>query len=199
MLHRRAGISFVVVAALLLGGAGVAVMAVRSVFHSSATEVTPVTQASNPGLRTAPETGAIAPAFAVPAYDERSTVHLDAFRGHPVVLNFWASWCPPCRAETAILQAAYLRYKDRGVVFIGIDSQTDTWKGSREFLTQHGVTYPVGRDERGSVARAYRVTGLPTTYFIGADGRVQGVGVEGGFTDADGARDLASAVEKMLH
>jgi cytochrome c biogenesis protein CcmG/thiol:disulfide interchange protein DsbE len=199
MLHRRAGISFVVVAALLLGGAGVAVMAVRSVFHTSATEVTPLTQASNPGMRIAPEAGALAPAFAVPAYDERSTVRLDAFRGHPVVLNFWASWCPPCRAEAALLEAAYLRYRSRGVVFIGIDSQTDTWRASREFLTQHGVTYPVGRDARGSVARAYRVTGLPTTYFIDADGRVQGVGVEGGFTDADGARDLASGIEKMLH
>lgn len=174
-------------------------MAIRSVFHTSATEVMPQLQTSTPTVRIAPEAGALAPAFEVPAYDEGKTVRLDAFRGHPVVLNFWASWCPPCRAEMDVLQAAYLRYKSRGVVFIGIDSQTDTWGASHKFLTQHGVTYPVGRDAKGSVARAYRVTGLPTTYFIDADGRVQEVGVTGGFTDASGARDLASGIEKMLH
>ncbi len=138
-------------------------MAVRSVFHTSATEVSPPTQASNPAMRIAPEPGALAPAFAVPAYDERSTVRLDSFRGHPVVLNFWASWCPPCRAETPLLQAAYLRYRDRGVVFIGIDSQTDTWKASRVFLTQHGVTYPVGRAGKSRVSASCCAVSPPAT------------------------------------
>lgn len=174
-------------------------VAVRSVFHTSATEVMPQIQPRTPTVRVAPEAGALAPAFEVPAYAEGKTVRLDAFRGHPIVLNFWASWCPPCRAEADVLQAASLRYKSQGVVFIGIDSQTDTWAASRKFLTQHGVTYPVGRDATGAVARAYRVTGLPTTYFVDAGGRVQGVSVTGGFADADGARDLASGIEKMLH
>jgi peroxiredoxin len=198
MQRTRSGISVLIATALLVGGAGVATLAVRSVFRASETEVASRAQPGNAPLRASPEAGAAAPAFEVPAYAGRQVVRLSAFRGHPIVLNFWASWCPPCRAEAGVLQAAYRKYRGRGVVVIGIDSQTDTWEESRAFLAQHGVRYPVGRDVTGSVARAYRVTALPTTYFIGADGRVQGPAVTGGFTGADGVRDLESGIERML-
>ncbi len=211
MMLRRAPLSSLAVVVLLVGGVGLAVLAVQSIFRTTATEIAPQVQAPPSGVRIGPEAGAIAPPIEVPAYGPAASpaggspagpadgsLRLDAFRGHPIVLNFWASWCPPCRAETKVLEAAYLRYKARGVVIIGIDGQTDTWGASRDFLHQQGVTYPVGRDVRGAAARAYRVGALPTTYFIGADGRVEGPAVTGGFTGQDGAKDLAAGIEKML-
>jgi len=230
MVLRRVPLSSLAVAVLLVGGVGLAVLAVQSIFRTTATEIAPQVQAPPSGVRIGPEAGAIAPPIEVPAYAATGSpagpaggspagpaggspagpaggspagpaggsLRLDAFRGHPIVLNFWASWCPPCRAETKALEAAYLRYKARGVVIIGIDGQTDTWGASRDFLHQQGVTYPVGRDVRGAAARAYRVGALPTTYFIGADGRVEGPAVTGGFTGQDGAKDLAAGIEKML-
>jgi len=183
------------VAVLVVAGAGLAVWALRSVLHTAATEVSFETAA--PGQRSAVESGAPAPAFEIPGYDSRP-VRLAAFRGHPIVLNFWASWCVPCEAEADTLERTYLRYKDRGVVFVGVDLQADTWEASRAFLRRHKISYPVGRDESGKVGRTYRVAGIPTTYFIGSDGRIQGPGVSGGFTGEDGQRDLVLQIEKLL-
>jgi cytochrome c biogenesis protein CcmG/thiol:disulfide interchange protein DsbE len=186
-------------AVAFLVAAGLVAVAVRSVFRTSATEVTPQVQAAGARTSVGPMSGALAPLFTVPALaDARQTIRLAALRGHPVVLNFWASWCPPCRAEAGALEAASRQYDNRGVVFVGIDAQTDIWADSLRFVRQHGITYAVGRDVTGAVARAYRVPGLPTTYFIGADGRVQGPAVTGGFTGSDGAADLRSGIEKML-
>lgn len=195
---RRTPLSLLTVAVLLVGGVGLATVATRSVFRTAATEVASQAPAPGPVLRVGPEAGALAPSFEVPALASDATVRLEAFRGHPIVLNFWASWCPPCREETKILEAAYRQYKDRGVVIIGIDSQDDSLRASQSFLRQQGVTYPAARDVRGVAARVYRVAALPTTYFIGADGRVQGPAVTGGFTGDDGVRDLTAGIERML-
>ncbi len=198
MMLRRIPLSLVAVAMLLTAGVGLATLAARSVFRTASTEVSSESPAATSAARVGPEAGAVAPSFVMPAYARGEVIRLDAFRGHPVVLNFWASWCPPCREETRILEAAYLKYGSRGLVIIGVDSQSDAAGDSLAFLRQRGATYPAGRDERGVVARAYRVSALPTTYFIGADGRLQGPAVTGGFTGEDGARDLAAGIEKML-
>lgn len=195
---RRMPLSALAVAVLLVAGAGLAILAARSVFRTAATEVSDGGPAPAPAVRIGPEAGAIAPGFEMPTYRQDEVVRLAAFRGHPVVLNFWASWCPPCREETTILEHAYRTYKARGLVVVGIDSQSDIGEESLAFLHHQGVTYPVGRDVKGAVARAYRVSALPTTYFIGADGRVQGPAVTGGFTGEDGVRDLTSGIERML-
>ncbi len=195
---RRTPASLMAVVLLLTAGVALVFLAARSVFRTAATEVSSESPAAPSAARVGPEAGAVAPSFEMPAYAKGEVVRLAAFRGHPVVLNFWASWCPPCREETRILEAAYLRYRDRGLVIVGVDSDSDTAGDSLSFLRQRGVTYPAGRDLRGTVARAYRVSALPTTYFIGADGRIQGPAVTGGFTGEDGARDLASGIEKML-
>ncbi len=194
----RSALSVIGVGFLVAGSFGLATLAVQSVFRTAATEVAPRGAGLASGARVGAADGDVASAFEVPAYSGSEPLRLEAFRGHPIVLNFWASWCPPCRAEARILEDAYLHYRSQGVVFIGIDMQNDTWGESRVFLRRHGITYPVGRDERGTVSRAYRVSALPTTYLISPDGRIHGTAFTGGFIDAKGARELAEAIERLL-
>lgn len=181
---------------LVLIACGLGVVAFRAVTHTAAGEVADQTAA--PRARVGTDPGAVAPAFTAPAY-AGAPISLERFRGHPIVLNFWASWCPPCRAEMPALEAAFRKYRARGVVVIGIDGATDTWAASRTFLTARGVTYPVARDERGQVAETYHVAALPTTFFIRADGRVAGVALTGGFTGKDGTEELTKQIEALLH
>ena len=185
----------VVIAALVVLASVLGTVAVRAVMHTAAEEV--ADQSVAPGARVGTDPGAIAPAFTTAAYNG-APISLDRFRGHPIVLNFWASWCPPCRAEMPALEAAYRKYAGRGVIVIGIDGATDTWEASRSFLAARGVTYPVGRDDRGQVAQSYHVAALPTTIFIKADGRVAGVALTGGFTGQDGAKELTKQIEALL-
>lgn len=199
-LGARAALSLIAAGVLVTVGVALAVLAVRSVSQTDTTEIAREMPGSGaaPHARVGAGDGDVAPAFEIRGYAGSSPVRLDAFRGHPIVLNFWASWCPPCRAEAAILNAAYLTYRSKGVVFIGIDMPNDTWRDSGAFLSRHRLSYPVGRDERGTVADAYRVTSLPTTYLISADGRIHGPAMTGGFIDAAGAHELAHAIEQLF-
>ena len=96
---------------------------------------------------------------------------LDELRGTPVVLNFWASWCSPCRLEATRLEQGWRRWGRRGVLFLGIDMQ-DLTGDARDFLRRQSVTYPTIRDPGKDVAKSYGATGIPETYFISARGRV---------------------------
>ena len=96
---------------------------------------------------------------------------LDELRGTPVVLNFWASWCSPCRQEATRLEQGWRRWGRRGVLFLGVDMQ-DLTGDARDFLRRQSVTYPTIRDPGKGVAKSYGATGIPETYFISADGRV---------------------------
>jgi len=194
---RRAARSPLGLTLVLTAGLALALVAVHSVFLTEANEVAPQ-QAAVPQGQVSPEADALAPAAEAVGYNGQLAVGLNEFRGHPVVLNFWASWCPPCRAEVGVLEQAYLRYRGRGLVVIGIDAESDSWQTSALFLRQHGVTYPAGRDVRGTIARDYRIGNLPTTYFIGADGRIVGPPVMGGFTGSDGEQDLEREIRTLL-
>jgi len=178
------------VALLAASAVGLSVWAVRSIFQTNSTQVT--FQSAAP-LETGAQPGKIAPPFEVPGYDGRP-VRLEEYRGHPVVLNFWASWCVPCQQEARNLESAYEIFRSQGVVFVGVDLQADTWGESRRFLHKYGITYPQGRDETGVVGRTYRVTSIPTTYFIGPDGRV----LSSQFVGDQGARDLGREIEQLL-
>jgi cytochrome c biogenesis protein CcmG, thiol:disulfide interchange protein DsbE len=132
------------------------------------TRLQPV-DANASGLPPSADVGHPAPDFMLQTLDGE-TVRLSDFRGRPVILNFWASWCGPCRTEIAALQDAWRKVEGDAVI-IGVDVQEDAQIVSA-FATERGMTYPLVLDLAGEVNRTYRVYALPTTYFIDANGIV---------------------------
>lgn len=110
-----------------------------------------------------------APAFELPALDGSGTISLRELRGNVVVLNFWASWCGPCRAEAPHLQATWEEYRSRGVRFLGVNYRDDR-AAARAYEDEFGITYPSVFDPAGQLAFSYELIGLPTTFVIGPDG-----------------------------
>ena len=115
--------------------------------------------------------GATAPPFALPSARGGERITLAALAGRPVVLNFWATWCPPCRLEMPEFERFQAEHGTRASV-IGIDLREDS-DVVQPFLQAYGITYPIALDLDGAVGAAYRVTGLPTTVFIDASGIVR--------------------------
>jgi cytochrome c biogenesis protein CcmG/thiol:disulfide interchange protein DsbE len=105
-----------------------------------------------------------------PALDDRR-IALEELRGTPVVVNFWASWCVPCREEAPLLERTWREARDRGVLFIGLNQQ-DLLGDARRFLREFDTSYPNVRDPGNEVARRWGLVGLPETFFIDTDGRV---------------------------
>lgn len=124
----------------------------------------------DPRFISSPLIGHQAPDFTLTLFDG-GTVKLSDFRGKAVFLNFWSSWCPPCREEARDLEAAWQRLKGTDVVFLGVDIQ-DTEEDALQFLKEFGVTYANGRDATGKISINYGVWGIPETYFIDPDGRI---------------------------
>lgn len=124
----------------------------------------------DPRYITTPLIGRQALPFTLSLFDGKK-VSLEDFRGKAVFLNFWASWCPPCRAEARDLEAAWQRFKDQDIVFLGVDIQ-DSEEAALAFIGEFNITYPNGRDASGKIAIDYGVWGIPETFFIDPDGRI---------------------------
>lgn len=112
-----------------------------------------------------------APAFALPNLGGGGTVDLDALRGQVVVVNFWASWCLECRDEHPALDAAWSRYRERGVVFVGVLFE-DTVDDGLAFAGEFETDWPLVDDPGSRTAIAYGVFGVPETFVIAPDGSV---------------------------
>jgi cytochrome c biogenesis protein CcmG/thiol:disulfide interchange protein DsbE len=112
----------------------------------------------------------MAPPFTFTTF-EGETISLDDLQGQGVVVNFWASWCDPCRDEAALLEQAWRREKDNGIVFIGLD-YLDQEPAAKAYLAEFGVTYPNGPDLRSEAARRYGIKGVPETFFINSAGEI---------------------------
>lgn len=111
------------------------------------------------------------PAFVLQSIDNGAAVDSSRFRGRVVVVNFWASWCVPCREEAATLENFAVRNADAGVELIGV-LYSDTRSNARDFRDEFRLTYPLVDDPAGSTAIDFGVRGVPETFVIGPDGRV---------------------------
>jgi len=133
--------------------------------------------AGTAALRAAPppvlKVGELAPAFSLPALHGGDPVSLSAFRGRPAIVNFFASWCPDCRAELAAVSTVARDTAGRLAV-IGVDSNETSDAAVTRLLGEAGATYPVAVDAHASVATRYLVQALPVSYFLDASGRVVG-------------------------
>ncbi len=142
----------------------------------------------------APGEGFLAPDFILQDA-QGQTVQLSDLRGRPVLLNMWASWCPPCQAEMPAMQETYEIYADQGFTILAVNTTyQDDQMAAEDFVTQHGLTFPVLFDLDGSVSRAYRVRSMPTSFFIDPEGVIQRVVIGGPMT----AGLLQAEVEHML-
>ena len=123
------------------------------------------------GSRATAKIGEPAPDFTLPTPDGEP-LSLRDFQGQVVLINFWATWCPPCRLEMPYLQAAYERYKEQGFTVLAVDQQ-ESPEAVRAYFQELGLTFPTVIDGTGEVSSLYRVLALPTTYFVDRDGIVQ--------------------------
>ena len=140
--------------------------------------------------------GHLAAAFSLPDLRRPGeVVELRSLRGQPVVVNFWASWCVPCRREMRALEAAHRELGDR-VAFVGVNHQ-DSRTAALALLDETDVSYPSGRDPSGDVALDYGLRGLPSTVFVAPDGELLATWL--GPVDTDGLVQLIEEVFSAGH
>jgi cytochrome c biogenesis protein CcmG, thiol:disulfide interchange protein DsbE len=147
-----------------------------------------VTADSGPGASKAAPPDPVAANFTVSVLgDSAKKISLSQYKDKPVILNFWASWCPPCQKETPLL-AQWYKDQHGSVNLIGLD-ENDTTANALKFTRAKGVTYPVGFDPQVQVANAYSIEDLPQTFFLNAQHRVVDH-VYGALTTADLAKGM---------
>ena len=124
-------------------------------------------------VQAGPVESGMAPDFTITAFDGR-TVTLSELRGQVVIINFWASWCPPCREEAAYLEQTWRKYQDKGVIFIGVD-WVDTEKEALAYMAEFDLTYFNGPDVGTRIAQDYNIQGVPETFYVAKNGELRGV------------------------
>jgi len=155
-----------------------------------ASQETAASSLESGGLTEAPIAGYLAPDFRLQNIQGQE-VSLADYRGQPVVLNFWATWCPPCRAEVPHFQDAARKYNGQAAI-LGID-QGEPLAVVADFAATYGLTYPLLLDPSNVVNRDYGVAALPTTIFVGFDGVIREV-----YTGIINKAVLEDRVERLL-
>jgi cytochrome c biogenesis protein CcmG/thiol:disulfide interchange protein DsbE len=136
-----------------------------------------------------------APDFSLRRLNGEGQLRLGSLRGTAVVLNFWASWCVPCKQEAPLLEAAAKRYRSAGLVVVGVNAQ-DFRSDARRFIKRYRLTYPVVRDGGSSTLTHYDVTGFPETWFVDRSGHLVGEHVRGPLTREGLERNVAIAIKR---
>jgi peroxiredoxin len=142
----------------------------------------------------APQAGFLAPDFSLSTTSGQN-VTLSNLRGQVVLVNIWATWCPPCQAEMPAMQRIYQEYQAQGFEILAVNSTAqDTLSKLEPFISKYALTFPVLLDEKGEVTRLYGVFSLPSSFFIGKDGLIHEVVIGGPMDEAL----LRARVEKLL-
>ena len=151
----------------------------------------PVAGASAPP---SPQIGFAAPDFTLDTLDGE-TITLSELRGKPGLINLWASWCPPCRAEMPALDEVYRQYRDDGFVVLAVNTTyQDSEEGARDFAGAYSLSFPILLDRDGAVSQRYRLQALPTTFFVGRDSIIRDIVIGGPMNEAL----IATKVEGLL-
>lgn len=173
--------SLVVISAAIVGGLWIWVSAVPA-------------EATTGGLIPSPREGFLAPDFTLESLSG-DQISLSDMRGKAIVLNLWASWCPPCRAEMPALQRVYQENHERGLEVLAVNmTAQDNIAAVEDFMQEFNLTFPILLDTSGEVGNAYLMRALPTTFFIDHDGVIQRVIVGGPMSEVT----LQSTVEQLL-
>lgn len=144
----------------------------------------------------APAVGSVAPAFTLNRLEGTGKVSLASYRGKPVVLNFWASWCEPCKGEAKVLERDWSSYRSRGVVFLGVDYH-DLASDARRFVSAHGLKFTMLEDGSGNVSGSYGISQVPETYVLSRQGRVV-AHLAGPITSSEFSGEFRSALAKAV-
>jgi peroxiredoxin len=146
------------------------------------------------GLAPSPREGFSAPDFTLELLGG-GEVTLSSLRGQVVVINLWASWCPPCRAEMPAIQAVYERNRSRGLEVLAVNTTFQDREAAAEaFVQEFGLTFPIPLDLTGEVSRQYQLRALPSTFFIDREGVIRKVVIGGPMSETT----IQTAVEDLL-
>ena len=152
------------------------------------------TGTSTSGKIPAPQQGFLAPDFELKSI-EGETVKLSDLRGQAVLVNLWATWCPPCRAEMPAIKKVHNEYKAQGFIVLAVNmTYQDAISDIAPFIDEYGLTFPVLLDETGVVGTAYQLRSLPSSFFIDREGVIQEVVIGGPMAEAL----LQTRVEEIL-
>jgi cytochrome c biogenesis protein CcmG/thiol:disulfide interchange protein DsbE len=139
---------------------------------------------SSSGLIPAPRQGFQAPDFSLSTLSGE-TITLSELRGQPILINLWATWCPPCRAEMPDLQAVFDAYQEQGFLVLAINATyQDSPASAATFVEKYELTFPILMDTSGETARLYQMRALPTSFFVDRKGIIQEVVVGGPMSPA---------------
>jgi peroxiredoxin len=127
------------------------------------------------------------------ATSKQGSFRLSEYRGKPVMVNFWATWCPPCLEEMPALERLYQRHRDAGFILLAVSLDADPGK-VQEFLTRHHLTFPVGLDPKTRVAELYGVRALPSTFIVDRHGNLSALALGPRAWDNDASNSLVEAL-----